>query len=276
MPTDLHEFQTLPNGDHLMLSYPLKRGVDLTGLPGDPSAGPNSTIADCVVQDVDPAGQLVWQWRASDHTDIIAENQSPGKTNVAGETVYDVFHCNSIDPTPSGNLLVSLRHFNAVIMIRRSDGKILWKLGGNPVNGDGAEIIQVQNDPPFRFEHDARMLPNGHVTLFDNEGMSLPPARGVEYALDFTTGTAQRVFQYASPSAQVSFATGNFRRYSDGDSVICWGVDSARDGALLTEIDSAGRDLLDISFGAPSVSYRAVKVPPPRFDVNVLRQTAGQ
>jgi hypothetical protein len=276
MPTDLHEFQTLPNGDHLLLSYPLKRGVDLTGLSGDPPPGPNSTIADCVVQDVRPNGQLAWEWRASDHTNIVAENQSPGKTNVNGETVYDVFHCNSLDATPSGDVLVSLRHFSAVDLIRRSDGKILWKLGGNPVSGDGAQIIQIQNDPPFRFQHDARMLPNGHVTLFDNEALFLPPARAVEYALNFTTGTAQPVFQYVSPSGQVSLATGSFRRYSDGDSVICWGVDSARDGALLTEIDSAGRDLLDISFGAPSVSYRAVKVPPPRFDVNVLRQTAGQ
>jgi hypothetical protein len=276
MPTDLHDFQTLPNGDHLLLSYPLKRGVDLTGLAGDPPPGPNSTIADCVIQDVNPAGQLVWQWRASDHANIVAENQSPGKTQVGGETVYDVFHCNSIDATPSGDVLVSIRHFSAVIMIRRSNGKILWKLGGNPVAGDGAQIIQVQNDPSFHFQHDARMLENGHVSLFDNEGIGFPPARGVEYALNFTTGTAARAFQYASPSGQVSFATGSFRRYSDGESVICWGVDSARDGAVLTEIDSAGHDVLDISFGAPSVSYRAVKVPPPRFDVDVLRRTAGQ
>ena len=73
----------------------------------------------------------------------------------------------------------------------------------------------------------------------------------------------------------MSFATGNFRRYSDGDSVICWGFDSAQNGALLTEIDSAGNDLLDISFAPQSASYRAVKAPPTRFDINVLRRTAG-
>lgn len=274
-PTDLHEFQTLPNGDHVLFSYRLKRGVDLTGLSGDPPPGPNSTIADCVVQDVAPGGQLVWEWRASDHVDIVAENQSPGKTNVAGETVYDVFHCNSIDVTPSGDLLVSLRHLSAVMLVRRSDGKVLWKLGGNPVSGDGAPLIQVQNDPGFHFQHDARMLPNGHVTLFDNEALFLPAARGVEYALDLANGTAQRAFQYVSPGGDVSFATGSFRRYSDGDSVICWGVDSAQNGALLTEVDSAGNDLLDMSFGPGSASYRAVKVPPTRFDVNVLRRSAG-
>ena len=50
-----------PNGHHLMLSYPLRGGIDLTGLtptpPVTPAPGPNSNIADCVIQDIDPAGQ---------------------------------------------------------------------------------------------------------------------------------------------------------------------------------------------------------------------------
>ena len=65
--TDLHEFQTLPNGDHLLMSYPLKRGVDLTGLSGSPPPGPNSTIADCVVQDVSPGGTRVAVARQRPH-----------------------------------------------------------------------------------------------------------------------------------------------------------------------------------------------------------------
>src|SRR6185437_10373036 len=67
--TDVHELATAPNGDHLLLSFPMKSGVDLTGLTGSPTPGPNSTIADCVVQDVDPQGNLLWQWAASDHFD---------------------------------------------------------------------------------------------------------------------------------------------------------------------------------------------------------------
>jgi outer membrane protein assembly factor BamB len=276
MPTDLHELLELPNGNHLVLAYPLKRGVDLTGLAADPPPGPNSTIADCVVQEVTPQGELAWEWRASDHSDIPAENQNPGKLVLNGETIYDVFHCNSVDVTPAGDVLLSIRHYNAVILIRRSDGQILWKLGGSPVSESGATILEVTNDAqPIRLQHDARILPNGNISLFDNQAPTRAPARAVEYSLDLASGTAQRVFEYVNPTGRASLATGSFRRYSDGHSVICWGIDATFSGALLSELDTQGDNVLDISFGAPSGSYRALKVPPTRFDANVLRLTAG-
>jgi hypothetical protein len=75
-PTDLHELQQLPNGNHLLLSYRLTRGVDLTGLHSNPPGHPNSTIADCVIQEVDPQGGLVWTWRGSDHIDPVNEKHA--------------------------------------------------------------------------------------------------------------------------------------------------------------------------------------------------------
>jgi hypothetical protein len=44
---------------------------------------------------------------------------------------------------------------------------------------------------------------------------------------------------------------------------------------VLTEIDAESNNVLDIAFTGPNSSYRALKVPPPRLDVNVLRLTAG-
>jgi hypothetical protein len=277
-PTDFHEFFRLPNANRLLLSYPLKGGVDLTGLPGNPPPGPDSTIADCEIQEVDPQGQLVWKWDASDHIDPVAENTFPGPTTVNGQQVYDVYHCNSIDADRSGNLLVSARHLNAAFNIRRSDGKIVWKLGGKPTNKDGAEIITIQNyaQTTIVAQHDARYRPNGNVSLFDDQSFSSRPAQGVEFALDHTTHTAQPVFQFGSPVPQPSLATGGFRRYSDGESVICWGITANHDGSLLTEVDANANDVLDINFVAPSNAYRAVKAPTTRYDVNILRQTAGQ
>ena len=76
-PTDEHELQVLPNGDRLVLSYPLIAGVDLTGLA---SYGADSTIADCVIEELDQAGALVWQWRGSDHIDPVKESTSPSRT----------------------------------------------------------------------------------------------------------------------------------------------------------------------------------------------------
>jgi hypothetical protein len=276
-PTDLHEFQTLPNGDHLLLSYPFKSGVDLTGLVGYPDAGPGSTIADCAVQEVDPSGRLVWDWRASDHIDPVRETTSPGTaTQLGDQTVYDVFHCNSIDPNPNGNLLLSVRHANAVFEIRRSDGRLLWKLGGTPVNKDDATIIRIQNDPDGGFvqQHDVRYLPNGHISLFDNQ-TSLP-ARAMEYAVDFTHDTAQPVFSFAAPNGQWSCCMGDNRLQPDGHRVVGWGLFFLGDGLVMSELDAAGHDVLDLRLTAGTGAYRVTKVAPPFFDLDVLRRTAGQ
>jgi hypothetical protein len=278
-PTDLHEFYRRPNGNYLLLSYPVKSGVDLTGLQGSPTPGPNDNIVDCVVQEVDPQGNVVWQWTASDHIDPRTETtETVNAQNDNGTQVYDVFHCNSIDVNQqTGNLLVSARNLNAVFEIRRSDGRILWKLGGTPTNQDGAAIIAVHNDPdngPVE-QHDARYLPNGDISLFDDQGHASLPARAVEYAVDLTNDTAHPVFTFTTPDAVSSCCMGDFRRYPDGHSVIGWGLLMTAGAPALTEINSAGRDVLDISI-AGGATYRGVKVPPNRFDIDVLRATAGQ
>ena len=277
-PTDLHELQKLPNGNHLLLSYRLTRGVDLTGLPANPPGHPNSTIADCVIQEVDPQGALVWKWRGSDHIDPVHENTLPGVAMVNGEQVYDVYHCNSVEASSTGDLMVSARHLNAVFGIQRSTGKIVWKLGGKPVSKDGAQILAIQNDPhpggPVE-QHDARFRPNGNITLFDDRSTG-GAARGVEYSLNLLFGTATLVAQFPSPLGQSSLATGTFRRNGDGHSVVGWGITGAMgNAALFTEFDAVGNDVLDVSFGNGVQAYRVVKTPLAKFDAQQLRQTAG-
>ncbi|MDQ1379725.1 MAG: hypothetical protein QOJ71_444, partial [Actinomycetota bacterium] len=270
VPTDLHEFRRLPNGNTLLLSYPLKSGVDLTGLQATPTPGPNSTIADCEVQEVDPQGNLVFKWDASDHVDPVTETTMASSSIVGGKTVYDVYHCNSIDENVDGNLLVSARHLNAVFEIRRSDGKIAWKLGGKPVNKDNAQIITITNYSAgsLALQHDARYLPNGDVSVFDDQSFR-GAAQAVEFAIDFTTGTARPVFQFASPHNESSVATGTFRRYSDGHSVVGWGIQTFTgiNDALFSELDGSGNDVVDAAFGTGDAAYRVVKAPASRFDI---------
>jgi hypothetical protein len=283
VPTDDHELRPLVNGNYLLLSYVLRGGFDLTGIGGDPTPRPNSTIADCEVQEIDPQGQLVWKWDATDHIDPVTENTSNSTATVNGQTVYDVYHCNSVDAIPGGDVLISGRHLSAVYRIRRSDGKVLWKMGGKPVNKDLGQIITISNYPATTIsgQHDARFLSNGNVSVFDNNSFGSGPGQGVEFAIDFTTSTAHPVFRFENPAQIRSSATGSFRRYPDGHSVACWGIAAATPGgpmigANFSEINAAGVDVLDMAFGTGDWAYRVVKVPPPRFDINVLRATAGQ
>lgn len=275
IPLDSHELLRLPNGNFMLLSYPVLTAVDLTGLR---AFGRNSAMFDCVVQEVDPQGNLVWEWRASDHVDPVRESVVPGGVGTE-ESPADVYHCNSVDANASGDVLVSSRHANAVFLVAKATGRVVWKLGGTAYNKDGARILTVRDDPEgaFYLQHDARFQPNGDISLFDDHSAAAAVpgvARGVQYALDLVAGTAHVVWQYRAVAN--SAYLGSFRRYADGTNLIGWGDYQGADGLAFSEIDNGGNDLLDMAFvNQGAASYRAEKVPIGSFDIDVLRGTAG-
>jgi hypothetical protein len=271
-PTDHHELRLLPNGDALVVSFAITRGVDLAGNGG---YGLDTTIADCAIQEIDGAGSLVWSWLASDHFDPGKESITPQAVAVNGEEVLDTFHCNSIDVDADGNLLVSARHMNAIFLVNKQTGKVIWKMGGVAYNKDGARLIRIQGDSETTFnrQHDARLRPNGNVSLFDDHSDGSGPARGVEYAIDFASDTATVAWQYLGNAS--SAAMGSCRRYADGNTVIGWGTPNVGRGPVLSEVDALGNDLLDIAFASGDLSYRAVKVTEDLVDLSLLRETAG-
>jgi hypothetical protein len=206
--------------------------------------------------------------------DPVRESTGPQANLIDGLNVVDLYHLNSIDVDAQGNLLVSGRDVDAVWYIDKASGKIVWKMGGAPYSKDGAQIISIVNDPEvtFNHQHDARFQPNGDVSLFDDHTNLSGAARGVEYAIDFTSGTATPVWQYAGPIN--STAMGSFRRYADGSNVIAWGL-SGKNPVSFCEVDNQGNDVLDVTIGPNDSVYRTVKVPAETFDADVLRVTAG-
>jgi hypothetical protein len=278
-PTDLHEFLPMANGDCMMLSFPATPGIDMQarGITN------TTTIADCSVQEIAPDGTLVWSWLGSDHFDVVTESTELATGTIDGAAVIDPFHCNSLDLFSNGDILLSARQLDAVFRVSRTTGKVLWKLGGIPSNKDGAQILQMQGDPETSFyhQHDARLLPTGHITVFDDHTTQYdtqkPPAdvaRGLEIALDLVAGTGGPVFQYQATASAA--ATGSFRRAIDGSSVIGWGFLSGGPPTLaMTEVDEVGNARLEISFPLGDQTYRVLKVPTTSLDIDAMRATAG-
>jgi hypothetical protein len=286
--TDFHELLPLPNGDSDLLAYVLRPGVDLTKcFPGIAGFGTNETVVDGTIQEISPTGALVWQWNAADHIDC-SETTFPQRFTVGGVSVVDLDHLNSIDVAPNGDLIVSARHLDAVFRINRATGQIVWKLGGTPSNHDNAAILSIHNDPGSGFfrQHDARLLGNGDLTVFDDRTEPAPPtpvigpsvtgpARGVEYALDTAHQTATLVAQFVNPAGLPSFATGSTRRQPEGSTVIGWGAETGAPFPALTEVDANGRALYQVAFPAGDWGYRVIKVPQAALDINALRAGAG-
>jgi len=271
IPLDEHELRVLANGDSLMLSDVIRAGFDLTGLQ---SFGPGSSIIDCTIQEVDPSGNSVWQWNATDHFDIVQDSTWPLTWMVDGENVVDPFHCNSIDVASNGDLLVSARHMDSIFYIDKVTGRVVWKMGGSQFTKDGASYVTVTGDPETTFyrQHDARFQAGGAISLFDDHTEEPGPARGVVYTVDADADTATMAWQY--PGAGSSAAMGSFRPTAGGGAIIGWGQPAAGN-IVFSEVDRDGNDLLDMQFAAPDVSYRAIKVALGDLDIDVLRKTAG-
>jgi hypothetical protein len=271
-PTDEHELTMMPNGNRLVFSYPLVTGVDLTGLG---TLGPNSTVADCEIQELDADDDLIWSWRGLDHIDPVLESTDPNPTQVEGATVIDPIHCNSIEIDPSGDLMVSARDLDAVFLIDTT-GTIRWKMGGKSYSKDNAQLLSVEQDPETSFyhQHDARFLADGTVSLFDDHTEQPGHARGVTYALDVAGGTATFVWQAAGVAN--STAMGSFRVSADGSRVIDWGASTAPPPSpVFTEVDYNGSPLIDVSFGSGNWAYRTIKVSLDDLDIDVLRATTA-
>lgn len=227
-PTDFHDFQLFDDGNALIGAYPARPGTaDLTEY-GGPSTG--GTLLDGMVQEITPDGDVVWSWSTEDHVD---PSETPDrwkpqfvyglpKNLPDGRKGFDWAHLNSIHQVDD-TVLMSFRHLDAVYAVDKTDGEIVWKLGGTPTP-ESLTVVGDDEEYPLGGQHDARMLPDGTVTVYDNnsEEQGKPP-RGVRYEIDLDERTATVVESVSDPDVPISPCCGSATRLTDGSWIMAWG-----------------------------------------------------
>ena len=307
---DPHELLRLSNGDYMMLTSPVTTGNSVTFTDATGTSHTNVNIVDCVIEEINSSGGLVWSWDAyNDH------HLAPSETFLGGAPIsspgsaydgsFDVYHCNSldIDPTVSNpsqaDVLLSARNTDAVYRIQRSGGTVRWKLGndhapaGSQLNaakttGDDHEPLLTSSwltaENTLGGQHDARFQGGNAVSFYDDHtGQPTTPngGRGVQLNIA-NNATATETSDFPAPdSSASSTATGSYRPNSSGagDNVVGWGF---RNALAMTEFNNAGTDLRDIYFNTTASSnfagystYRFIKLPASAFSSDLLRQTSG-
>ena len=245
---DSHELRMLPNGDIFLLADDYEN-IDMSKIvPGGDS---NAVVIGSVLQELDPQGDVIFQWRAIDHlkiTDAIGQ--------LLTQSVVDPYHCNAIAFDTDGNILLSVRHFSAIVKINVQTGDIMWQLGGK-----NNQFTFVDDSIGFSYQHSLRVLPNGDITLFDNGNLHNPPfSRALEYKLDETQKTATLMWQYRNNPDIFGQAMGNVQRLPDGNTFIGWGYDQGGRPAV-TEVTPGGQIALELSLPYNVFSYRAYRFP---------------
>ena len=249
---DYHDMELLGGGKALLLGQEIVV-VDVADSVPDPSA-PNRAIIDCLLQEVDSAGNVTWFWRASDHIPPIWCTHCNWNSSL-----IDPYHHNAFQTLDNGDILLCLRNMDLVVRINKITGLPVWACGG-----PFSDFSFTAPGTEFKHPHDAQIVDGNHLLLFDNGTDKVPlVTRGVEYALDLENGTATQVAEWIHPDSNYASSQGSIQRLEGGGTLIGWGTGSSDQfgGGIITEYDADGNMLGGIYFPSNHFSYRARKVP---------------
>jgi len=159
----------------------------------------------------------------------------------------ELFHTNSIEVLDgrlaerlpafaAGNLLVSLRHLDAICVIDPREAAVVWSMTGD-----------------FRAQHDPTVLDNGNLLLFDNRG-----AGEASTVREFDPVTGEPVWAYAgtAESPFYSHTCGTSYRLPNGNTLV-----SESDAGRAFELTPDKRivwEFYNPHRGGPELQYIAV------------------
>ena len=195
-----HDIVRLENGNTLYLSREALSAEEAAnvvgGLPGTEIKG---NIFGDVVREVDPDGELVWEWcfkNADFEVFPLAADCHRGEWA----------HANSVAPTLDGNVLVSFRHLDTIMIIDRETKEIIWN----------------KRDQTWGHQHNADILPNGHITLFAN-GMNNLYQPLHSRAIEFDPQSDDIIWQFMAPQRWTFFSPvmSGLQRMANGNTLIC-------------------------------------------------------
>lgn len=142
-----HDFERLPNGNTLVVKFvavPDEMTAKVQG--GISGTEANGVIWTDAIQEITPAGEVVWQWNAYEH--LSTERHIICPLDERKEWT----HMNTCHLLPNGDILTVFCSLHTIAIIDRKSGKLKWEWGhehlGHP--------------------HDATMLENGNILVFDN------------------------------------------------------------------------------------------------------------
>ncbi len=242
---DPHEFQLTARDTALVLAEaPVV--WDISSIHGARRAN----VLDSIVQEIDvKTGLVLFEWHSLDHVGVSDSYARPVRKN---GHVYDYFHVNSVAQMPSGDFVVSGRNSWTIYKLDGRSGAVEWRLGGKHSS------FKQRRGATFAWQHDARVQPDGTITLFDNG--AAPPvhsqSEGVGIHLDTHRMRAWRTRKYRHTPKLLAGSQGDAQALPNGNVLVGWGAQP-----FATEFDRHGNQLVDYRFPAGDESYRAYRFP---------------
>ncbi|GFM85233.1 hypothetical protein PSCICO_06320 [Pseudomonas cichorii] len=279
-----HDQRRLSNGNTLVLANKVHKVAGFK-VP---------QVIDDVIYEVSPAGEVKWQWLASEHLKEFGFTVEQLKLVHATDNP-DYLHINNLSVVGPNkwfdagdkrfhpdNLVVDSRNANFIAIIDKASGKVVWHLGPNLPAIDRKTALQVPRPvDQFVGQHDAHIiaagLPGaGNVLVFDNQGSAGYPSAPLglnsgSRVLEIDPITRQVVWQYtAANSRQPGWAfyssfISSARRLPNGNTLIDEGMNGrffqvTREGEIVWEYVSPYNGKAPSGDAISNWVYRALPV----------------
>ena len=243
---DLHAFEITSRGTALFTVYDAIR-CDLSAY-GGPADG---AVADTLFQEIDLRTGLVrWEWHALDHV-ALTDSYMPVGRGGTPVNPWDYFHINAVS-AHGPRLLVDSRNTWAAYDVDARTGRIAWRLGGKH-----SSFAMTPGASPA-WQHDARELPGGAISFFDNGGTPKvhPQSRVIVLALNQQSKTATLLSSFDHATPLLAASQGDFQPIADGNWFVGWGQEP-----FFSEYSPTGQVLFDARLPAAYQSYTALEFP---------------
>jgi len=219
-----HDMVKLANGHYLYLAWEqVPRALQARvrgGTKGSEFAG--GIMFNDMLVEVDAQGKTVWTWHANAHLDPDIDIIGP---------LYDRgewCHMDSVSVLANGNILLTSRQTDSMMIVERKTGRIAWRWGNNTYLDRRTGRLEQRFDPKaLGGPHNAMEIPRGypgagHLICFDN-GLYNSMSRAVE------VDPATRNMVWHSGQAQwgrtsFSWFLGSAQRLPNGNTLICEGA----------------------------------------------------
>lgn len=233
-----HDMRLLPGGRVARLEFEVRDGE----------------LGDRIVE-LDDQQKPLWSWSTLDHLETA---DWPGLNSLRVNA-------------DESQILVSARNLSRVYCIQRSTGKVLWSAG----NGGTLKLQAAAEASWFALQHDAQLLANGNLLVYDNGMPQRGYSRAAEYELNLSAGTAKQVWQAKGEPGDLWYSAGegSAERWEDGRTLIA-APDFQTGFPALTRLmlfDPAGKTTWQIRLtpfqGKLPMAYRAGRMVPPNLEL---------
>ncbi|CAB4878831.1 MAG: hypothetical protein F2799_06030 [Actinobacteria bacterium] len=255
---DAHEAIPTSRGTYYLGATQQRYHVDLRAIQGGTADG---SPLDSVIEEVSATGKSLWSWKSAEHfalsETILPQVFIPLTDVTQGSTpVMDIAHLNSVEDDGHGGLIASFRNTSAVYRINKATHAIDWKFGGTTTSksltvlGDDANLVHLGG------QHDARLLPDGTLSIADNGSGTTRRARVTRWRINAAAKTATLVEELIDPTIGRSVCCGSARKGSDGSWLVAWGSLS-----YIRAYNSAQHMVFNLHFFDHGLTYRATPIP---------------